>query len=66
MDPDANWAEQAGLLSRRKLDACDRRRLLELRRALQGWLTSGGFPPRWSAQPDSVFAAWAAWAQEDR
>ena len=59
MDPDANLKEQAdfNLLA---MSLFDKRRLRELRFALQEWLTSGGFPPNWKAHSvaTKAFHAW--------
>ena len=59
MDPNANLEEQRTLIAKLPdLQAYDRRRLSELRRALQGWLTSGGFEPDWSTAERGEFRRW--------
>lgn len=64
MDPNANLREQAELLlptwQVSDLSTYDRRRLSELRRALQAWLSSGGFAPDSKAYPDAwkLYLVW--------
>lgn len=68
MDPNANLQNQQNLLSyieskRRRGDdipASVRSQLLEARRALRAWLTSGGFEPDWMAygRTSTAFRAW--------
>lgn len=48
MDPDANWAEQEELRERlrgKQYSRGDLHRLTELKEALAGWISKGGFPP---------------------
>lgn len=61
MDPNANLQEQATLLD--AMDRSDRRRLSELRHALQSWLTSGGFAPNWNTFPQAT-KAYKAWVRQ--
>lgn len=62
MDPNANLKEQSELIAV-VLDPVDRRRLSELRRALQQWISSGGFKPDWKAYPDAT-KAYRAWVSK--
>lgn len=62
MDPNANLAEQARLLSP-ELSIRDRRRRSELRQALRDWLTTGGFAPDWAKYPDAT-KAYRAWTRK--
>jgi hypothetical protein len=59
MDPNANLQEQANLIGRTDY-GIDRRRLAELRRALQAWIAGGGFQPTWQAYPEAAreFKSW--------
>jgi hypothetical protein len=61
MDPNANLAEQDRLLTAES--NTDKRRRSELRRALLGWLTSGGFAPDWKKYPDAT-AAYRTWVKQ--
>lgn len=54
MDPNANLSEQSRLLN--TTARSDRARLSELRHALAGWLSGGGFQPDWNAHPDATKA----------
>lgn len=58
MDPNANLAEQERLLDSQERH--DRRRLSELRHALEDWLAGGGFAPDWNKYPDAskAFKKW--------
>ena len=60
MDPNANLREQDELLA--ATSRIDKQRRSELRRALQGWLASGGFAPDWKAYPKAT-AAYRAWVR---
>jgi hypothetical protein len=69
MDPNANLQEQARLLDLNGLDRLDRdlsladkRRLRELREALQEWRNRGGFDPQWYKFPHATraFTRWQA------
>lgn len=59
MDPNANLQEQAFLLPP-PLTQAESRRLSELRRSLQEWLSRGGFEPTWNRHPEATkaFRAW--------
>lgn len=61
MDPNANLQSQAYLI-KGSLDAYAKRRLLELRQALQEWLAHGGFEPLWEEFPEASIA-YHAWKQ---
>ena len=60
MDPNANLIEQERILDaladfvvpmNASTENGHRRRLRELRRALKGWIGSGGFAPEWVKAP---------------
>ena len=60
MDPNANLMEQNTLLD--ALSNLDKQRRSELRRALQWWISQGGYAPDWSAYPAAA-KAYRAWVR---
>ena len=63
MDPNANLAEQAQLLD--SIVNVDKRRLSELRHALQAWLAHSGITPKWADQPAATIA-YRTWTRNMR
>lgn len=55
MDPNANLKEQEDILTQvGPQDSYSTARLRELRSALRGWLSKGGFDPDWAAAPNAT------------
>lgn len=61
MDPDANLRAQQALLTTD--DRSEKRERSDLRRALQAWLSSGGFSPDWKAYPEAT-KAYRKWVRD--
>jgi hypothetical protein len=65
MDPNGNLTEQAFILTQQSpatdgISTQHKRRLRELREALQDWLNHGGFEPSWVSHPTATreFKTW--------